>query len=115
MKSVLLAFLLAVSALGQSAPASSPKASQEDPGAKKARELIRQAIEALGGQAYLKVQDMEEEGRAYSFHHGELSSVGTRFWRFWKWPDKERVEVTKLAGHDEVQIGRFRLVFFVGE
>jgi hypothetical protein len=25
------------------------------------------------------------------------------------------VEVTKLAGHDEVQIGRFRLVFFVGE
>ena len=25
------------------------------------------------------------------------------------------VEVTKLASHDEVQIGRFRLVFFVGE
>ena len=29
--------------------------------------------------------------------------------------NRERVEVTKLAGHDEVQIGRFRLVFFVGE
>jgi pSer/pThr/pTyr-binding forkhead associated (FHA) protein len=29
--------------------------------------------------------------------------------------NRERVEVTKLAVHDEVQIGRFRLVFFVGE
>ena len=29
--------------------------------------------------------------------------------------NRERVEVTKLAAHDEVQIGRFRLVFFVGE
>jgi pSer/pThr/pTyr-binding forkhead associated (FHA) protein len=28
--------------------------------------------------------------------------------------NRERVEVTKLAAHDEVQIGRFRLVFFVG-
>ena len=29
--------------------------------------------------------------------------------------NRERVESTKLAGHDEVQIGRFRLVFFTGE
>ena len=29
--------------------------------------------------------------------------------------NRERVEMTKLAQHDEVQIGRFRLVFFVGE
>jgi pSer/pThr/pTyr-binding forkhead associated (FHA) protein len=29
--------------------------------------------------------------------------------------NRERVEMTKLAQHDEVQIGRFRLVFFSGE
>ena len=29
--------------------------------------------------------------------------------------NRERVEVTKLAARDEVQIGRFRLVFFLGE
>ncbi|HET7235539.1 MAG TPA: FHA domain-containing protein [Actinomycetota bacterium] len=29
--------------------------------------------------------------------------------------NRERVEMTKLAQQDEVQIGRFRLVFFVGE
>jgi pSer/pThr/pTyr-binding forkhead associated (FHA) protein len=29
--------------------------------------------------------------------------------------NRERVEMTRLAQHDEVQIGRFRLVFFLGE
>lgn len=29
--------------------------------------------------------------------------------------NRERVEMTKLAQRDEVQIGRFRLVFFMGE
>jgi pSer/pThr/pTyr-binding forkhead associated (FHA) protein len=29
--------------------------------------------------------------------------------------NRERVDVTKLASHDEVQIGKFKLVFFVGE
>lgn len=29
--------------------------------------------------------------------------------------NRERVEMTKLAQRDEVQIGRFRLVFFAGE
>jgi pSer/pThr/pTyr-binding forkhead associated (FHA) protein len=29
--------------------------------------------------------------------------------------NRERVEVTKLASHDEVQIGKFKLVFYAGE
>lgn len=29
--------------------------------------------------------------------------------------NRERVDVTKLAAHDEVQIGKFKLVFFAGE
>jgi pSer/pThr/pTyr-binding forkhead associated (FHA) protein len=29
--------------------------------------------------------------------------------------NRERVEATKLASHDEVQIGKFKLVFFSGE
>lgn len=29
--------------------------------------------------------------------------------------NRERVDVTKLASHDEVQIGKFKLVFFAGE
>jgi hypothetical protein len=70
-------------------------ADSQDTNAQKARELIDQSIRALGGQAYLNVKDMRQEGRAYSFSHGEANSLGTLFWRFWKWPDKDRIELTK--------------------
>jgi hypothetical protein len=61
----------------------------------KAKALLDQAIQALGGQAYLDVQDVTQQGRTYSFHHGETTSTGVLFWRFVKFPDKERIEVTK--------------------
>jgi hypothetical protein len=63
--------------------------------AQKAKNVLDQAIQALGGQAYLTWIDQQVEGRAYSFHHGQPNSVGTLFWRFRKFPDKERVELTK--------------------
>ena len=63
--------------------------------AQKARRLVDEAIQALGGQAYLNITDMTQEGRTYSFYHGEANSLGTLFWRFWKWPDKDRIELTK--------------------
>ena len=61
----------------------------------KAKTILDQGIQALGGQAYLTWQEQSQEGRAYSFHHGEANSLGTLFWRFKKYPDKERVELTK--------------------
>lgn len=76
-------------------PAPPASASSEDSNAQKAHELINQTIQALGGQAYLNIKDMRQEGRAYSFYHGEANSLGTLFWRFWKWPDKDRIELTK--------------------
>ena len=57
--------------------------------------MIDQAIAALGGQAYLSIHDMEQEGRTYSFYHGRPTSNGVLFWRFVEYPDKERVELTK--------------------
>jgi hypothetical protein len=67
----------------------------EDPSSRKARAMIQQMIQALGGQAYLSYQDMSQQGRTYSFYHGQPNSVGSPFWRFWQWPDKERVELLK--------------------
>jgi hypothetical protein len=63
--------------------------------ARRARALIDQAIQALGGQAYLNLHDTEQEGRTYSFYHGRPTSNGVLFWRFVEYPDKERVELTK--------------------
>ena len=47
--------------------------------ARKAKELLDQAVQALGGQAYLNVRDMQQSGRTYSFHHGRPTSNGIQF------------------------------------
>src|SRR5579863_8114063 len=63
--------------------------------AHKAKALVDQMIDALGGNAYLNIQDISQEGRSYSFHLGEAEGVGVLFWRFYKFPDKDRLELTK--------------------
>jgi hypothetical protein len=63
--------------------------------ARQARALLDQAIQALGGQAYLSIHDMQQQGRTYSLYHGQSTSNGVLFWRFVEYPDKERIEVTQ--------------------
>lgn len=80
------------------APANWPTAqfaSSTDESVKKAYQILNQMIRALGGDAYLNVQNMQSEGRTYAFYQGRPSGMGTVFWRFWEWPDKERIELTK--------------------
>ncbi len=95
MKSIFIAILLLSSALAQTAPSVPASAPPQDASAKKARELLDRCIQALGGQAWLSVQDSEQQGRTYGFYHGQPNSLGVEFWRFWKFPDKERIELTK--------------------
>lgn len=78
----------------QNAPSPSNVPTDQE-NARKARALLDQAIQALGGQAYLTFVDMTQQGRTYSFYHGQPNSAGILFWRFYKFPDKERVEITK--------------------
>jgi len=103
---VIPAFLLAISvrvepaagapagAQGSQAPAQSLPATDLE-NAHKARALLEQAIQALGGQAYLQARNLQEQGRTYSFYHGRSTSNGVVFWRFVEYPDKERIEVTQ--------------------
>jgi hypothetical protein len=72
---------------------------------RKARALIDQAIEALGGQAYLNLQNIQQEGRTYSFYHGQPTTSGLLFWRFVEYPDKERIELTKQRDVAYLYIG----------
>jgi hypothetical protein len=102
MKSLLAILLLACLAPAQTNPPAAPAAAPsgesspaDQESVRKARGLLDQMIQALGGQAYLKIQDISQEGRTYSFYHGRPNSYGIIFWRFYKYPDKERVELTK--------------------
>jgi hypothetical protein len=73
--------------------------------AHQARALLDQAIQALGGQAYLNIHDMQQQGRGYSFYHGRPTSNGVLFWRFVEYPDKERTEVTPQRDVAVVYVG----------
>jgi hypothetical protein len=115
MKYALIAFLLTVLAFGQDTPPEGPNDANssaasipaqsiptDQANVQKAKAVLDQTIQALGGQAYLSITDVKSEGRGYSFHHGQPNSLGTVFWRFRKFPDKDRVELTKKR--DVIQI-----------
>jgi hypothetical protein len=80
-------------------------AASTDESVHKAYDLLNQMIRALGGDAYLDVQTMQTEGRTYGFSHGQPSGMGTLYWRFWEWPDKERLELTKQRDVAELFVG----------
>ncbi len=120
-KAVMFGFLilLAASGIAQTpsppAPAPTPStpaawptahfASTKDPSVQKALQILNDMIKALGGDAYLNVHDVKTEGRTYAFYHGQPSGQGLLFWRFWEWPDKDRVELTKQRDVIELCVG----------
>jgi len=71
---------------------------------RKAKAIVDQAIQALGGAGYLTIRDRELQGRGYSFHHGRESGGGV-FWSFSQFPDKERIEVTKERDIAQLYVG----------
>lgn len=80
-------------------------ADNDDPDTRKAKQLVQQAIDALGGTAYLTLHDRESQGRTYGFHSGRPTGQGVLFWSFWQFPDKERVEITKERDIAELYVG----------
>jgi hypothetical protein len=99
MKCLLSGFFLVALAFGQANTSAPPPAATSIPidqeSVRKAKTLLDQMIEALGGNAYLNVEDISTEGRSYGFHLGESEGVGVLFWRFYRYPDRERIELTK--------------------
>ena len=100
MRILALVCLYLVSMAGQETPAPKP-ADAAPTNQQKARAIVNQMIDALGGQAYLNAQDYYAEGRSGGFHNESLVAWSL-FYRYWKWPDKERTELTKQR--DVVQL-----------
>jgi hypothetical protein len=71
----------------------------------KAKDIVEQGIQALGGQSYLTIRDREQQGRSYGFHHGTATGGGAQFWSFSQFPDKERVEFTKERDVAQLFVG----------
>ena len=98
---LLLCLCLSVGLAAQTSPcsgsgsSSSQNGNSVDPSAAKAKQLVAQMIQALGGDAYLHYTDVQQEGRTNGFYHGNPTGGTAPYWLFRKFPDKERVELTK--------------------
>ena len=61
----------------------------------KAREILSQLTDALGGPAYIEVRERECDGRRAQFGHaGELLGF-IDFKDYWRYPDKHRIDYSK--------------------
>ena len=58
------------------------------------QDILDQAVQKLGGAAYMNVKDIETHGRFFQFQRGELTG-GDFFSDYIKFPDKERTEFSE--------------------
>jgi hypothetical protein len=77
----------------------------KDKGVAKAKQVLDDMIRALGGEAYVSMQDMTVEGRSYAFYKGKPQGLGVLYWRFWQAPDKDRYELTKQRDIIDLFVG----------
>jgi hypothetical protein len=105
-----LLLLLTLTAGAQKAPVppptgNSPTGGGEQDNPDKARKLLDQMINALGGPAYLEIKNVSQSGRTYTLFHGQANGSGVLYWRFTEFPDKERIELTKQRDISYVYTG----------
>jgi len=75
------------------APAQPAVNMNDSDNARKARTVLDQTIQALGGQPYLTYENRSEEGRYYPLHHGRTESTGIAYRYYLEYPDRDRFEV----------------------
>ena len=99
--------ILLLSALGaaQTAPTLAPPQPAVPPpalnlndsdNARKARAVLDQTIQSLGGQPYLTYESKRETGRYYPLYHGRTESTGIPYNYYVQYPDRDRFEVLRL-------------------
>jgi hypothetical protein len=103
---ICLVLIIAASMAAQKTP--TPSAAPAETNQKRARAVLDQMVQALGGDNYLKIQDCRFEGWVGRFYQGR-SEGATLYLRMWQWPDKERTEWTKAR--DVVQVVRGDAVY----
>jgi hypothetical protein len=106
----LTAALLAASLLTLPTPARiEPAPTQQDDSAKnaaQAREMLDAMVKALGGDAWLHMQNREYIGRSAGFYHGKPSGSTVEYWDVFAYPDHERFEFTKHRDVVQIYTGR---------
>ena len=104
MNRLFIVLLLGALSGAQTAPTTAPTAPAAAPpainlndsdNARKAKALLDQAVDALGGQPYLTYENRTEEGRYYPLYHGRTESTGIPYRYYVEYPERDRFEVLK--------------------
>ena len=74
--------------------------------AKKARVALDAMVQALGGSAYLSMQNQMLEGQIAAFFQGRPDPGTTLAFEYHQWPDHDRMEVTKHRDVVEFYVDR---------
>ncbi len=72
---------------------------------KQARAVLDAMVKALGGDAWLNLQDTYYEGRTSSFYQGRPTGIVIDYYAFHEFPDKDRTELTKKKNVIEMFVG----------
>jgi len=97
---IAIGLLLSAFAAAQTTPTSTPPVAAQpavdlngSDNARKARAVLDQTIQSLGGEPYLTYTNREEEGRYYPLYHGRTDSTGIPYRYYVEYPDRDRFEV----------------------
>jgi len=74
--------------------------------AKQARTVLDAMVQALGGQAWLNMKNVERDGQVAAFFHGRPDVGTTEYFEFHQGPDHDRIEITKHRDVVQFYVGR---------
>jgi hypothetical protein len=103
----ILAVFVAAAIPAGGARAQNPDSLMPDASAAKAKQILAQTIEAMGGQAYLAARESECSGRMSPIGRGNDFTPTIPIKVYWRYPDKTRTDIGKkgnvidlFAGND---------------
>jgi hypothetical protein len=88
---------------GSRTPTSGDEAARN---ARQARAILDAMVQALGGQAWLNMKNVEREGQVAAFFHGSPDAGTTMYFEYHQWPDHDRIEYTKHRDVVQFYVGR---------
>jgi hypothetical protein len=83
-----------------------PQADEGQKNAKQARAVLDAMVQALGGEAWLKMKNQVRQGQVAAFYQGKPSGGTTKLWEFHAWPDLDRIEYTSHRDVVQLYLGR---------
>ena len=74
--------------------------------AAQARAALNAMVQALGGQAWFNIKNMERQGQIAAFYQGNPDPGTEELFEYHQWPDHDRIEATKHRDVVEFFVGR---------